>query len=185
MKTAGVILAGGKSSRMGRDKALLKIDGQTLLHRAQNILQQTGLTDIYVSRDDHIADIIPAHGPLSGIHAVACSIFTNYDKAIFLPIDMPKLTPALIAVLLNSDCDAQILRFQNHLFPFRMRLNTEIIDRLECLLQSKDSYSLNRFQVTFDYQELPLPKSAQENELLFENINTPAQYSNLQKVSVI
>ena len=47
----GVVLAGGRSSRMGRDKALLEIDGCTLLDRAVALLHEAGAATVIVSGD--------------------------------------------------------------------------------------------------------------------------------------
>ena len=79
VKPAGVILAGGRSSRMGGTrKALLELGGQTLLARVIGRLQ-TDLDPLFLSceTDTHafdgfglpvVADLLPAYrGPLSGL----------------------------------------------------------------------------------------------------------------------
>ena len=77
---SGLILAGGRSSRMGRDKATLTLpDGRTLLQRQADILRATGVTNLLVSvRPDSetslpgatlVPDAMPDAGPLAGIAA--------------------------------------------------------------------------------------------------------------------
>lgn len=77
---SGLILAGGRSSRMGRDKAALKLpDGRTLLQRQADILCATGVTSLFVSvrpgSETHLpgATLVPDRaldaGPLAGIAA--------------------------------------------------------------------------------------------------------------------
>lgn len=77
---SGLILAGGRSSRMGRDKATLTLpDGRTLLQRQADILRATGVTNLLVSVRPGsetnlpgatlVPDATPDAGPLAGIAA--------------------------------------------------------------------------------------------------------------------
>lgn len=102
---AGFILAGGQSSRMGRDKALLEFGGRPLIAHALSILHQTGLSaSIAGARADLgsyapvVADAAPGLGPLSGICAALNS--TEARHAVFLPVDAPLIPASLIAALL-------------------------------------------------------------------------------------
>src|SRR5690242_16245466 len=74
------ILAGGKSMRMGHDKALLILDGQTLLERAVELARAVtnqvwvvGDCQKYSSLGPVIADVYAERGPLGGIHAAIAS----------------------------------------------------------------------------------------------------------------
>lgn len=104
LEAAGYVLAGGLSSRMGRDKALLALQGQTLLERSLHILQRAGLPASIAGGAPElarfaplIADAQPDLGPLSGICTAlaACPA----PLAVFLPVDLPLLPPALIRAL--------------------------------------------------------------------------------------
>ena len=75
-----ILLCGGKSSRMGQDKALLRFEASpyrwqgmapTLLEHQQLLLIHAGASEIVLSgsRDGAIADHWPDKGPLAGIHA--------------------------------------------------------------------------------------------------------------------
>src|ERR1700744_1188488 len=88
------VLAGGKSTRMGRDKALLDSDGRPLLVHALDLLRSLGLEPrICASRSDLsgfapvVADIFPDAGPLGGIEAALSVPDTHLN--FFLPVDMP------------------------------------------------------------------------------------------------
>jgi molybdopterin-guanine dinucleotide biosynthesis protein A len=103
---AGFVLAGGLSTRMGRDKAILQFAGRPLVARAADILRQAGLSaSISGERDDLaefapiVADRVPGQGPLGGLYAALES--TPARWAVFLPVDAPLLPPALIAYLLR------------------------------------------------------------------------------------
>lgn len=101
---AGFVLAGGMSSRMGRDKALLELGGQPLIIRALGILRDAGLdASIAGARTalesfaPVIADREPGLGPLSGICAALRA--TPARWAVFLSVDAPLLPASLVAYL--------------------------------------------------------------------------------------
>ena len=107
---AGFVLAGGQSSRMGQDKALLLFAGRPLVAHALSILTQAGLSaSIAGARPSAraaleafapvVEDPEPGLGPLAGICAALASTSAHY--AVFLPVDLPLLPPALIAFLLH------------------------------------------------------------------------------------
>lgn len=102
----GVVLAGGQSTRMGKDKALLDYKGKPLLRHMINILEETGLTDIYVSGNFEGYNCIPDTEPLKGpAHAINNILkqLSNQNGILFIPIDMPLLTPDILNILLEQD----------------------------------------------------------------------------------
>jgi molybdopterin-guanine dinucleotide biosynthesis protein A len=108
---AGFVLAGGKSSRMGSDKALVDFAGRPLIARALAILAQAGLPaeiagagpSVRVSLETFapvIEDSTPGLGPLSGICSALAS--SSALHAVFLPVDLPFLPPSLLVDLLHN-----------------------------------------------------------------------------------
>ncbi|MBV8438838.1 MAG: molybdenum cofactor guanylyltransferase [Silvibacterium sp.] len=92
------ILAGGQSTRMGRDKALLPFHGRPLIEHALASLRALGFSPrIAGSRPDLavwapiLGDSYPGSGPLAGIEAALSA--SDADLNLFLPIDMPLLPP--------------------------------------------------------------------------------------------
>lgn len=88
------VLAGGRSSRMGRDKALLEICGATLLSRAISTASQAsdqvrivGSAAKYGEFGQVVEDAFPGRGPLGGIHAALLS--TETDLNLMLAVDTP------------------------------------------------------------------------------------------------
>ncbi|HVU47307.1 MAG TPA: molybdenum cofactor guanylyltransferase [Terracidiphilus sp.] len=103
---AGFVLAGGQSSRMGRDKALAAFAGRTLTESALGILRSAGIEpQIAGSRSDlaQFAPVIADHhagqGPLSGICAALES--TEATHAVLITVDQPLIPSSLIAYLLH------------------------------------------------------------------------------------
>jgi molybdopterin-guanine dinucleotide biosynthesis protein A len=102
----GFVLAGGQSSRMGQDKALLPFCGRPLVANALAILRQAGLAAFVAgarSPLEGIAPVVedrePGLGPLSGICSALAS--TSARHAVFLPVDLPLLPASLLAYLLH------------------------------------------------------------------------------------
>lgn len=103
--TIGVILAGGRSTRMGQDKANLIVDGQRLLDRARDLLFQCCDEVIVVGgpesdyRDD-VVDGVSDGGPLGGVLAALRS--GRGHRYLCLPVDQPRLTPDALQPLLDA-----------------------------------------------------------------------------------
>ena len=98
---AGFVLAGGQSSRMGADKALVHFAGQPLIAHALRVLRDAGLdTAIAGAASDLsayapvIADASPGLGPLSGICAAMTSSAAQW--AVFVSVDLPLLPASLV-----------------------------------------------------------------------------------------
>ncbi len=106
LDAAGFVLAGGQSSRMGRDKALLPLAGRPLIQHAMSILRDAGLKAAIAGARAPIAEFGPViadsragEGPLGGICAALASNSARY--AVFLPVDLPMLPASLIAYLVH------------------------------------------------------------------------------------
>jgi molybdopterin-guanine dinucleotide biosynthesis protein A len=110
---AGVVLAGGASRRMGTDKALLVVDGETLLDRAIRILDAAGATTVVVAsgpgarRYDVAPALVPdpagheGDGPLAGLaaafaHLAAAATTAPTRVVLVLAVDLPDADPALL-----------------------------------------------------------------------------------------
>lgn len=103
---AGFVLAGGRSSRMGQDKALLPLDSVPLIQRAVWKLRKlTSQVCILGSRPELspfaplVPDLRESCGPLGGMEAALSH--TLYDWSLVLPVDMPFLPAALLRCWAN------------------------------------------------------------------------------------
>ena len=100
------ILAGGKSTRMGTDKAFVLLDGRTLLARILDVARSlTPNVNIVGDRAKYapfasvIEDIFPGCGPLAGIHAALRSSCT--DLNVILAVDTPFVSLALLQFVIT------------------------------------------------------------------------------------
>lgn len=101
-----LLLAGGKSSRMGRDKAGLLLDGKSFLECLVEKAEKVGIREIYLSghgwdrEDIHmVSDRYRDRGPLGGMHACFLAMDTPY--ALVLPVDVPQIPLAVLERLLT------------------------------------------------------------------------------------
>lgn len=115
-----LLLAGGKSSRMGTNKAELLYEGRTFV---ENLIEKTkclGLQKIYLSGYQNkleniqvVYDIYPEIGPLGGLHAGLLAVQTPY--CLVLPVDIPQIPVGLLEELLDThkkqilDCEMEKL----------------------------------------------------------------------------
>lgn len=100
------ILAGGKSTRMGADKAFVKLQGRTLLARALELARSVaGEVRIVGDRAKFAAfapmveDVFPGCGPLAGIHAALRASQT--DLNLVLAVDLPLMSPELFQYMVS------------------------------------------------------------------------------------
>lgn len=104
---AGVVLAGGRSSRMGENKAFLRYQGQPLVEYMQDLLRyRTGIEDVYISGDvagyDTIPDKTLYDGPASAIRHIIERL-SGYKGVLFVPVDMPFLSPDILQSLMSHE----------------------------------------------------------------------------------
>jgi molybdenum cofactor guanylyltransferase len=112
---AGIILAGGKNTRMGgRDKAFLHVDGRTVFERTLAVLRVCFSHVLVVSNDEEkfagfdvetTRDELPSFGPLSGLHAGLGRIRAPY--AFVVACDMPFLSREPIQFLVSRVRDQE------------------------------------------------------------------------------
>lgn len=100
MNFSAVILAGGRSTRMGRDKAWLEVDGQTLLARQIELVKEAGAGEVFISgRADAdygafgcrvLTDTFQNAGPLAGIERALTKSAT--PLLLVLAVDLPTMS---------------------------------------------------------------------------------------------
>jgi molybdenum cofactor guanylyltransferase len=199
MKTnfSGYVLAGGKSSRMGADKAFLKLDGETFIARAVGNLSKICPVKIVLNRSQthfieklpadvpHIFDRFENRGAPGGIHAAFLDCETEY--AVILAVDFPFVSSDILAKLAeiaqeNADVSAIVPR-QTDGRPQPLcavyRVKT-CLPPLEKLLDENDSASVR------DMLELIFPRYIEQAELntetdknLFFNVNHRTDFDSL------
>lgn len=103
-KVAGIILAGGKSSRMGTSKALLRYHGVCLIDHMRNVLMDAGIADVYISGIvpgyDGLPDRYAYQGPALAMRDLLSDFESRYARLLFIPVDMPLIGAQVLQDLL-------------------------------------------------------------------------------------
>lgn len=106
-QTAGILLTGGQSRRMGTDKALLQLDGTVMARRLGALLEATVTLAVEVGPGHSglpmVHDEQPGHGPLVGISSGVRALRRKgwCGPAIVLACDLPLLTEAAVRLLIG------------------------------------------------------------------------------------
>jgi molybdenum cofactor guanylyltransferase len=112
----GIILSGGKSTRMGTNKSLLKINGITLIERTVNLMKELFSENYLITNepDDYEflditkhTDIYPELGPLSGIHSGL--YHSKTEKNFIISCDIPLRTPDIISFIADYPTESKII----------------------------------------------------------------------------
>jgi molybdopterin-guanine dinucleotide biosynthesis protein A len=106
-RVAAFILAGGKSTRMGRDKAFVEYDGRTLLARALSLVRSVtpdvrivGSQEKFARFAPVVEDIFRDCGPLGGIHSALRS--SPAELNLVLAVDMPFISAEFLLYLISQ-----------------------------------------------------------------------------------
>lgn len=189
-KPIGVVLAGGKSSRMGRDKATLALAGEPLLLRARNALLAAGCDRILLSGgprpnwpDATVADLTPDAGPVGGIISAIQHVATDSATPatlLFIPVDAPLLSPDLLRTMLDQTHANDGCTIAESPLPVALRTTDAVLNQCASTLpdlRAGASRSIRRF-----LQPLQLAHLAQSAtvEPLLINVNTPAEWERLR-----
>lgn len=188
MKVCPVVLAGGQSRRMGRDKALLQLPGgQTLLQRAQSLLHNLRAPGnvefrpplVSGNRPGGIADSAVARGPLGGLHSVAEHLRREEiacDALLAIPVDMPLLgTEQLEQLCVEGVGSGEgALCFGRCYLPFWLRLDRCSRSYLRESMEGKKEASVRGLLSYLQGRQLPVPEGNWHI-----NVNCPQEFEAL------
>lgn len=187
MQFSAALLAGGRSSRMGRNKAFLEIDGIPFWQRQLEILRALNPSEIFISgqarpewieRDVHvISDAAENAGPLGGLVALLRSCRTPH--LLVLAVDLPKITTPYLQRLL-SDCGSDkgvIPKIGERFEPLVAIYPVVSLSLAECFL-SGGKLSLQEFASRAVAEGLMVTKEVSStDESQFLNLNTPEEFA--------
>jgi molybdopterin-guanine dinucleotide biosynthesis protein A len=189
MKVSGIVLAGGRSSRMGKDKTLLSINAETLIERTVKELSKAVDEIIIASNQEckynipgtvEIPDVFPGMGPLGGIHAGLLA--AKYPLSFVVAADMPFFTANLAAYLLSKSKGYDVVapEISGCWEPL-----CAVYSRT-CLEAIENSLAADVRKVYGFYSNVRVLKVSEEEltnmgtaEDVFSNLNTPEDYHNL------
>lgn len=187
----GVILSGGKNTRMGANKAFLEVGGERLIDRAVRAYRQlfdeiilvTNEPGLYLDQDVTIVtDLEKGKGPLMGIYTGL--FWSAADPVFFAACDMPFLDVPFIRHLLaqSRDVDIVVPETAEGLQPLHA------VYSRRCLPVIKSLLARDRLKVTGFYKGMKIKIVPEEiirtfdpQGRMFLNINTPEEYNLLSR----
>lgn len=141
----GVILAGGKSERMGRDKLFLETAGMPLFERVYGVLDQVFKDIIVVANNPKwfhpydvrvVPDLIPGKGALGGLYTGLRSVAS--DSVFCFAADMPFLNSQLIRYMIGKDPEGDVIipRTSDGLQPLHAIYSERCLKPIENLIST-------------------------------------------------
>lgn len=162
-RIAGVVLAGGRSSRMGTDKALLDFHGRALVEHMRDLLARAGCQSVIISGalPGHagIPDAEPLRGPARAIIPLLRQL-DRFDGVLVVPVDMPFLTEAALHELMRHGHSCS---FERRPLPALFRPP----------FRNSDASSMAALLADHQALALPLPEKWEAGMI---NLNTPQQW---------
>lgn len=188
---SGIILAGGKSSRLGVDKSFVKVGGVELIERVISVLEPI-CDEIIISTNfpkpferygfKTVVDIHPIGGALAGIHAGLTAM--SAQRGIFVACDMPFLNRKLIEYMRAQDnADAIVPVWKGEYEPLHA------IYSKNCLGAIRRSLASGKKRIISFYEDIKVKVVSEEEVMRFDpegltffNINTLAD---LERAKII
>ncbi len=181
---SALILSGGRSRRMGRDKTLIKLEGEYLIQRVvrqlqtrfDEILVLSGATRRYEQILDvpALPDLVKHKGPLGGLYTGLKSC--RHDWAFLIACDMPFVRPEIIELLISEISAEPIVAFEIGNY----RTHTLALYHKSCLPLIEQQIRANDLAMHRLFERLPVrligerrARQADPELLSFRNLNRP------------
>ena len=194
----GVVLCGGRSSRMGTPKAWLDFGGEVLLQRVVRRVAEIAAPVVVVAAPGQdvpplpaeiaiVRDAIEGRGPLQGIAAGLEALAGHADAAFVSSTDAPFLHPALIrrlAALRGDAYDIAVPRAQGHFHPLCAVYGMNALEEINALLAAdkrRPFFLFERMRTIVSDEALlladPVLAAADPGLRSLRNVNTPEEYA--------
>ncbi|MBK8259033.1 MAG: molybdenum cofactor guanylyltransferase [Polyangiaceae bacterium] len=193
-----VVLCGGKSSRMGRSKALLPFGEETLISRVVRRIATVASPIVVVLAPEQpepdlpidvrfVRDEVEGRGPLLGLSAGLQALNGLVESCFVSSTDVPFIHPSLISTLeemrRSSNLDAVVPHAFGHYHPLSSVMCTHVLSVVESLIQSNlmrpyfiFERTRTRFVTEAELKAHPDVAANDPNLLSLQNVNTPEEY---------
>lgn len=182
----GIILAGGKNTRMGLNKALLRLHGRAIIEHiieviepifSEILLVSNSLNDFKFLRLKSVRDIPSAEGSLAGIYSGL--VYSKTYRSFFFACDMPFINPDLIKFMMGESRshDVIIPQGRSGLEPLHAVYSKDCLNPIKDQLDRKNLKIVDFFsQVKVKLIDQSTIRRFDPDEIGFFNLNTRADY---------
>jgi molybdopterin-guanine dinucleotide biosynthesis protein A len=184
-RITGVILSGGKSIRMGENKAFIEIEGIPIIRRIHNqfkklfqeIIIVTNQKESFINLDAEIYyDLFPNRGVLGGIYTGL--YFSSFPYSFCVACDMPYLKKSVIDYLIKNihGYDIVVPRTKDGLQPLHAIYSKNCLDPIKKIMEQEkfkiiDFYPMVKFKIIEENEFYALDPMRES----FINVNTPEE----------
>jgi molybdopterin-guanine dinucleotide biosynthesis protein A len=186
----GIVLCGGKSTRMGVPKATLPFGPETMLQRVVRLLGTVVSPIVVVAARDqplpplpdeiHVArDEREAKGPLEGIRAGLSALPPSIDAGYITSCDVPLLVPAFVERMIHlmGDHDVAVMEVDGFAHPLSAIYRRDTLPRVDSLLAADRLRPLFLFEQVRTRRVTPQEMTDVDPELrTLRNLNTQDDY---------
>ena len=184
----GVILAGGKNSRMGMEKAFIQISGKSIIDNALSIFKEifsevlivtNTPEDFYYAKVELVKDIYPGGGSLGGLYTGIKK--AKYDECFVIACDMPFINSDLIKHMIEiKGYDVVVPKINGMYEPLFASYSKSCLEVIENNLKKGNLKIIETFSELKIREINQIEVSLYDNKLLsLINLNTLSELNNL------
>lgn len=186
---AAYLLAGGKSSRMGKDKGLITLADKPMVKYAIETMDAIGLSPTIVANNDEYAslgfplikDLIPDKGPMGGLHT---AMEDNQATYVFLvSCDLPFVPKEAFQKLIDSINDQPIIvsEFMGKINPLFALYHKDLKDQITKNIE-EEKLKMQDFISETSCEKIDMQDLVLQSPKRFTNINTPEDLDNTNEL---
>jgi molybdopterin-guanine dinucleotide biosynthesis protein A len=189
MTAGGVVLCGGKSTRMGRSKALLPFGPETMLQRIVRLLGSVVQPIVAVAAVDQVLPTLPAsvivtrderegRGPLEGLRAGLTALPPEVEGAYVTSCDVPLLVPGFVGQMLDltAGFDIAVMQIDGFAHPLSAVYCRTTLPYMEDLLARDRLRPAFLFDAVRTRRVTPAEITSDPDLRTLRNLNTPEDY---------
>jgi len=190
MNGGGIILCGGKSTRMGSPKALLAFGAETMLQRVVRLLSTVVSPIVVVAAPEQVLPDLPAdvivtrdeqegRGPLEGLRAGLKALPGSVDVAYVTSCDVPLLVPGFVRHMIDllTDHDIAVMEIDGFPHPLSAVYRRDTLPHVEALLAHDRLRPVFLFEAVRTRRVQPSEMTSADPDLLtLRNLNTREDY---------
>ena len=185
----GIVLAGGKSTRMGSSKALLPFGSETMLQRVVRLLSEVVSSIVVVAAIDQELPQLPRHiiltrderearGPLEGLRAGLKALPADIDAAYVTSCDVPLLVPGFVHQMIDlaRGYDVAVMEIDGFTHPLSAVYRRATLPVVEDLLAKDQLRPVFLFNTVNTRRVRPDEMTADPALQTLRNLNTRDDY---------
>ena len=189
MIAGGIVLCGGKSTRMGQSKALLPFGPETMLQRVVRLLGSVVQPIVAVAAVDQVLPALPvsvivtrdereARGPLEGLRAGLKALPAEVEAAYVTSCDVPLLVPGFVGQMLDlaDGFDIAVMEIDGFAHPLSAVYRRTTLPYVEDLLAGDRLRPAFLFDAVRTRRVTPAEITSDPDLRTLRNLNTPEDY---------